>query len=201
MKADLPAGQLPQFAFDKTAPFVGVGNGLANTIVGAQGGDRLSGRAGDDILVGGGGRDRLSGEAGDDQLAGGALDDRLAGGAGDDVLAGGAGADRLTGGSGADVFVFDTPLTAVDTVVDFRPGADALHLKAGIFRGLARGALPEDVFHLGTAAADASDRILYDKASGVLAYDRDGSGDTYAATVFAMLRNKAALSAADIVIV
>ena len=65
------------------------------------------------------------------------------------------------------------------------------------FTGLATGALPASAFVIGTAAADAGDRILYDSATGNLYFDSDGTGAN-AAVLFATLDNTtAALSASD----
>jgi hypothetical protein len=58
--------------------------------------------AGADTLSGAEGADRLIGRAASDSLSGGPGDDRLAAGAGADVLRGGAGSDSLSCGSGAD---------------------------------------------------------------------------------------------------
>ena len=93
---------------------VGVGNDLANSIVGTGqadslsglgGDDDLRGRDGNDTLVGGDGADKLFGEAGGDRLDGGAGNDSLYGGEGNDILIGGAGSNRFEGGPGADTMV------------------------------------------------------------------------------------------------
>jgi Ca2+-binding RTX toxin-like protein len=72
--------------------FAGIGNTLANSLVGAVGNDALDGLAGNDTLIG---------------LAG------------NDTLDGGAGNDILIGGMGDDVFVLDT---AADVVVETAAG-------------------------------------------------------------------------------
>ncbi len=59
-----------------------------------NGGQRLWGGDGDDVLGGNGGGDTLYGQSGNDTLNGGS---------GDDVLYGGAGADTLRGGDGTDM--------------------------------------------------------------------------------------------------
>ena len=78
------------------------GNGVANTLRGRAGADRLSGKGGNDVLIGGPGNDRENGDAGADYAYGGGGNDVLSGGAGNDVLLGEAGADTLYGGAGFD---------------------------------------------------------------------------------------------------
>jgi Ca2+-binding RTX toxin-like protein len=78
--------------------------GIAASINGGAGADRLTGGAGDDTLTGAAGNDVLSGRAGDDLLLGDAGDDRLLGGAGRDELDGDSGNDRLAGGPSKDSF-------------------------------------------------------------------------------------------------
>ena len=63
--------------------------GLAATIVGTVGDDRLSGTRGADVVVGRGGNDELFGLSGDDVLCGGPGADDLVGGRGHDQLYGG----------------------------------------------------------------------------------------------------------------
>lgn len=154
---------------------------------GGAGRDYLVGGTGDDLLTGGKGRDQLHAGAGHDRLIGGKGDDSLDGGDGADVLHGGRGADLLTGGGGADTFVMRRPLGLghVDTITDFTVGEDGIALNAAGF-SLPAGALAGAAFHLGAAAADADDRILYDPASGALLFDPDGSGSA-AAILFASL--------------
>lgn len=120
---------------------------------------------------------------------GNALDNVLVGNAGKNVLNGGAGADTLTGGRGSDTFVFNSALSSknIDKISDFDTKSDIIHLDDAIFRGLKAGALSADAFRIGTAAADASDRIIYNDATGALFFDRDGSGSAYKAVQFADL--------------
>jgi Ca2+-binding RTX toxin-like protein len=81
----------------------GVGNDLANTILGNAESNLLLGGGGDDIVRGGAGVDSLFGEDGADQLFGDAGVDYLVGGAGNDRLNGGDDADALYGQDGDDV--------------------------------------------------------------------------------------------------
>jgi hypothetical protein len=92
-------------------------------------------------------------------------------------LIGGLGADILVGGYGGDVFAFHTaPAGEIDVIVDFEAGIDTVCLDRRIFTGIDDGALSGGAFHMGTAAADADDRIIWDPATGNLFYDADGNG-------------------------
>ena len=92
------------------------------------------------------------------------------------------GAATLTGGTGADAFVFNTAfgVTNIDTLTDFVVIDDTVHLENAVFTGLGlgTGTLSAAAFFIGTAAADASDRVIYDSANGKLYYDADGLGGT-----------------------
>ena len=80
-----------------------------------------------------------------------------------------------------DTFVFDTSLSAtanVDKILDFSTVDDAIQLENAIFTRLwSTGQLASSAFkNTGSGTINSSDRIIYDKASGALAYDADGSG-------------------------
>ncbi|WP_342149945.1 matrixin family metalloprotease [Methylorubrum sp. SB2] len=126
----------------------------------------------------------------------------LIGNAGANVLDGGLGNDVLRGGRGADTFVFSTkPGSAnLDHIADFAV-EDTIQLSKSIFAALAAGQLAATAFkNAGTAAIDLDDRIIYRQTTGELFYDADGSGKA-AAVKFAVLDNKAALTAHDFLIV
>ena len=144
----------------------------------------------------------MIGQDGNDRLTGGAGHDILDGGAGADRLMGGSGMDILIGGAGADRFGFGGPLgTAnVDRIADFSTVEDRIELDNAVLRGLAHGALRASAFVTGTAARDSSDRIVYDRASGNLYWDSDGSG-ARAPVLFAVLENKPALDAGDFIVI
>ena len=181
----------------------GKGNGLANSLTGNSRDNTLSGQAGNDTLAGGAGSDRLSGGTGNDQLIGGSGADSLSGGDGRDDLSGGRGADVLSGGRGADSFLFSTALgrTEVDRITDFSVADDTIQLDNAVFTALSRvGSLFASAFTIGTAAGDASDRIIYNSAAGTLLYDADGRGGA-SATTFATLSKGLALTAADFMVV
>lgn len=91
-------------------------HGVAVTIAGTDGDDRIVGTPGRDVVAAGPGDDVVHGHGGDDLVCGGAGSDRLVGGDGDDELDGGADkrevvdteaydwiGDALAGGPGDDV--------------------------------------------------------------------------------------------------
>ncbi|WP_158290254.1 putative Ig domain-containing protein [Ramlibacter sp. WS9] len=166
--------------------YIGTGNALNNVIVGSAGANNLYGLDGADTLRGLGGADWLEG------------------GNGDDVLVGGLGRDTLVGGAGRDVMVFDVaPGTAnADTIRGFSAPADTIELvrDAG-FQALAGpGTLAASAFVIGRFALGAEDRIMYDRASGNLYYDADGTG-AIGAVQIATLMGSPELTNQDIVVV
>ncbi len=150
-------------------------------------------------FAGGSGADTVTGGALRDELLGNGGADRLFGGRGVDLLDGGAGRDRLTGGAGADDFQFTTALGAgnVDRITDFnRAAGDMISLSADIFTAVPSDGVTAAAFHIGSVATTADQRILYDKASGKLYYDSDGTGAD-AAVLFAVLDVGTSLRASD----
>lgn len=165
--------------------------------------ENLTGSNFDDILVGSAVANRISGSSGNDQVSGMAGDDVLFGNAGNDRLDGGLGADTLEGNAGQDTFVFTTTLGSgnVDTITDFVIADDTIELHRSIFGGIATaGVLEASAFHVGAAATDASDRIVYNSFTGALWYDADGNG-AGAAVQFAQLAPALSLTNADFFVV
>lgn len=152
-------------------------------------------------IIGNSGSNKLSGAGGTDTLNGGAGDDIIDGGAGIDTLTGGAGTDTLTGGAGADKFLFLGALgSGIDTVTDYSVADDSIQLNDSAFAGLPVGALNAAAFYIGAAAHDASDRIIYNSATGALLFDADGNG-AGAAIQFATLSTGLAMTAAEFTVV
>ena len=207
------------------------GNAAGNVLNGGAGADIMRGGAGNDIYFVDNGSDQVvetSTAHGTDRVqstvsftlganvenltlagtaaingTGNGLANILTGNGAANLLRGGAGHDTLQGGAGADSFQFDTALgaTNVDKILDFVRGSDKLLLENAVFAGLPAGALSAAAFALGTSATSASQRILYDPATGALLFDPDGSGAA-AAIQFATLANPpASLSAADFLVV
>jgi serralysin len=148
------------------------------------------------------GANSLTGNSGDNLLNGGAGNDRIDGGAGNDRIYGSDGRDVLIGGAGKDEFLFNTaPGSAnVDDILDFSRADDQIMLARYAFtKAGPNGVLNPAAFRVGTAAADASDRIVYDQASGKIFYDSDGKGGA-AAVLFATVDAGTVLTNADFVI-
>ncbi len=147
-------------------------------------------------IYGTAGNDDRSGEAGNDQLFGFEGNDQLAGGAGNDILRGGLGNDVLIGGAGADFFVLDSKpnvRTNVDVLYDFNAAEDTIQLVKGAFAKVAskKGVLPKAAFWVGDRVHDSSDRIFYNKKTGGLFYDADGTGRATGLQIAVMQKNLA----------
>jgi len=133
-------------------------------------------------------------------IAGNAGANVLDGAGGNDSLVGAAGNDTLTGGLGADVFRFDFALNAAtnrDLITDFSlVQGDRIELENSVFTSLTTtGTLAAAAFTTGASATSADHRILYNSATGILAFDSDGNGAA-AATAFATLSLGLALTSA-----
>lgn len=200
----------------------GAGN---DTIIGAVGADVLIGGDGVDLLsfednsgtvfvnllTGQGYNNAAHGDtfSGFENVVGGLFDDTLIGDHGANRLDGAMGADTLVGNGGADTFVFSYAPGATsiwgspnaDTIFDFASGEDKLEINSGAFGGgLTPGALAADQFVVGSAAADANDRFIYDQAHGMLYFDADGSG-AGTQVLMAVMPNHDAIAATDFAIV
>ena len=155
----------------------GTGNTLVNTITGNGAANTLDGGVGNDVL---------------------------SGGLGNDVLIGGLGNDRLSGGGGLDFFRFTAApnaTTNLDTITDFLSADDRIDLDDAAFAGIgALGQMAAGAFVLGAAAADASDRIIYNQATGKMYFDADGSGAA-AAVQFAAFNAGTVITLADLWVV
>lgn len=140
------------------------------------------------------GRTTTLADIGNKTLKGTTAKDVLKGSLGNDKLYGGYGNDTLTGGFGKDAFVFNSTLGTsktdrlvnCDTITDFSTINDLIYLENAIFKKLTKtGILSKSFFKVGTKAGDANDFILYDRTTGYLSYDADGSGTKYTPVEFA----------------
>jgi Ca2+-binding RTX toxin-like protein len=199
------------------------GNELNNRLVAGYSGDYylFGGDGNDTIEAGGKSGNYLYGEAGDDllispdntlqitiEMYGGEGNDRLVGSYNQDVLDGEAGNDELTGGlynddistggTGADRFIFNGN-DGIDRITDFSTIDDTIVVSAaGFGGGLKSGtAIASAEFALGTKASDSSDRLIYDRTTGALFFDIDGTGAT-TQFQFALLPTELTMTNADI---
>ena len=195
------------FSFEAGAFYDAVQNFSSNTdlfydivsvqpfkFVGSKYGDQFDGMDGGDVLVGKGGSDGLYGGAGDDVIKGGK---------GQDFLMGGDGSDTLTGGADDDVFFFYLNLTeptpaTFDKITDFKHGQEhiGLYVYDGMNDILPPGQLDGKYFHKGTAAETADQHVIYDKKTGKIYFDADGSGSE-AQFLLAKVKAHTKLSADD----
>ena len=152
---------------------------------------RIAALGGDDVISASG-------------LAAGSAVVYIDGGDGNDELSTGFGNDWMNGGLGRDIFLFDTALSSAsntDTIADFNTADDTIALSIQIFAAAgALGTLASDAFAIGSAAADAGDRIIYDSLNGILSYDSDGTGAA-AAVTFAYVNAGMLLTAQNFLIV
>jgi Ca2+-binding RTX toxin-like protein len=158
--------------------------------IGTSGSDKVYGDNRPNILAGAGGNDTLWGKGGVDLIDGGTGNDKIDGGSGNDLLSGGSGKDTLIGGQGYDFFAFDTRPSGsnIDVIVDFSVRYDSIALSKKFFKIAtdSKGYIKSSAFWTGAGAHDANDRIIYDKSTGALYYDADGTGSK-AAVQFAQL--------------
>lgn len=174
-----------------------------DSMLGGPDDDKIYAQQGNDSLFGGQGNDYLSASTGNDRLWGSTGNDALYGGDGDDSLYGGDGSDTLFGGLDHDSFVFqkvDAWHQTVDKIADFQSGSDTISLNHNAFAGLTTGSIASISFVANsTGQAEVSqDRIIYDKATGWLWFDRDGSNGNYAPVAFASVQPDATLVASDL---
>ncbi|GEO16102.1 calcium-binding protein [Microvirga aerophila] len=139
------------------------------------------------------GIENLTGSNFNDTLTGDRAANAIGGGAGNDKVYGGLGNDVLTGGAGKDIFVFDTranKTTNRDVIEDFSVRDDSIYLENKYFTSFgSKGSatnpqkLDKDFFKVGTKAQEKDNYLIYNKKTGVLSYDRDGSGSAKAVDI------------------
>lgn len=163
--------------------------------------------------------ERADGTMDADRFVGGSGADAFHGQGGNDTLYSRDGRDRLTGGAGADVFVFDTKpnkKTNIDKITDFNARYDSIWLNNAIFKAadLRRIGKGKSEVNPGKLKAeffksfdkkhplnqDKNDYVLYNKSTGALSYDADGSGKG-AAIQIASLNKNLPITAKDFFIV
>jgi Ca2+-binding RTX toxin-like protein len=179
---------------------------------------QVTGGSGSDLirnvenLAGSNFNDTLKGNTGANTLSGYNGVDTLYGLEGNDLLRGGAGNDILYGGTGQDTFRFDTALTTstvqnLDQIKDFVVADDTIQLENAYFtKFAATGTLTSGWFQtVGATNVDGTatdDYILYNKSTGALSYDANGSTNgTTDAIQIAVIGTNLTLTHADFVII
>lgn len=113
---------------------------------------------------------------------GNAASNVIVGNSGNNILSGRAGNDVLIGAAGTDSFLFETAPNAstnFDTITDFSVADDTIRLNNSIFTAFAAdGAILSSMFVNDTTglAHDSNDFLIYDRDTGNLFYDSNGSG-------------------------
>ena len=146
----------------------------------------------------------LNGNTGNNYLDGGAGNDSIVGGAGNDTLTGGAGNDTLDGGAGADFFRFNSaPGTGnIDRIMNFSAADDTIYLDLSVFTAFGKlGPIASGAFNTGSVASEADDRIIFNKATGDLSYDADGSGRGAAVQFATIVGLTGVLSSQDFILI
>jgi Ca2+-binding RTX toxin-like protein len=87
-------------------------------------------------------------------------------------------------------------------IADFNHADDTIKLSHAFFTGMGTGPLKPTYFFAGTHAHDADDHIIYNKATGALYYDSDGTG-AHAQVMFAIVGDHATagLASSDFVLI
>lgn len=188
--------------YDKTKKVAVTLNGSKEVIVKVNGKseDRIKNIEG---VTGGQAGDKLTGDSAANWLDGDSGNDTLSGGAGNDTLVGGYGKNVLTGGSGADRFDFLHKVegsTNFSSIKDFKINTDKIGLSQLAFASLGTS-VSKGELAFGTSAKDANDYLIYDRKTGKLYYDSDGSGGEEAKDLIAIFSNKAAIDHKDFMIV
>jgi Ca2+-binding RTX toxin-like protein len=122
---------------------------------------------------------KLTGNGLANVLTGNSGKNTLSASSGNDTLKGGSGNDTLYGGTGQDVFVFNKTLSArtnKDSIRDWNYRDDTIQLENAVFKALKTvGPLSRTAFVLGSKAKDSNDFIGYNKTTGDVWYDANGS--------------------------
>jgi serralysin len=148
--------------------------------------------------------------AGGFTIAKGVVIENAIGGFSSDYLIGNNAVNKLTGGAGRDFFVFSTTpnkRTNKDTITDFKVRDDTIWLENSIFKKLGKkgtednpSKLKASYFKIADKAQDKDDYIIYNKKTGVLSYDADGSGRGQAVD-FAVIKKNLPLTSNDFAVI
>jgi Ca2+-binding RTX toxin-like protein len=150
--------------------------------------------------------ENLTGSKLNDSVFGNSAANAIHGAAGNDFIKGYAGNDILTGGAGKDTFIFNTALSAttnVDRITDFSVADDTIQIDHAVFKAIAKtGELLSGYFRSNNTglAQDANDHIIYEKDTGEIYYDSNGS-TSGGAVLFASVKAGLSLTNADFFVI
>jgi Ca2+-binding RTX toxin-like protein len=103
-----------------------------------------------------------------------------------------------------DTFIFSTKVstkTKAKKIDDFDVTKDTIALSKAVFNKIAnKGDLSKAAFWTGSKAHDKDDRVIYDKKTGALSYDADGSG-AGKAIKFALIDKNLKMTADDFLVI
>jgi subtilisin family serine protease/Ca2+-binding RTX toxin-like protein len=168
---------------------IGTPTVVTTTILNDDGVLNQQGTTGNDVIEAGS-TSTLSGKAGNDILIGSSASN---------ILVGGAGNDTLTTGTGFDTVLFTTKTEGIDTITDFNVYQDLIQVSAVNFGGglIAGESISSDQFSISLGSVTANTRFIFDKPTGKLFFDIDGSGSN-SSVQFASLTANLGLTADNI---
>jgi len=152
-------------------PFDALVIDIPTKVVGSNKGDFYEGTNGGSKILGKAGNDLLYSEDGAGTV--------IKGGSGNDMMATRDGGAKFWGNKGDDTFLFLLdplePMTSPNRIKDFKSGEDLIGVSDpdGL---LIAGYLDKSQFHRGTEATKAEHLIIYDKKTGMAYFDADGNG-------------------------
>ena len=160
---------------------IGTAAAVTTTIINDDGVLNQQGTAGNDVIEAGT-TSILSGKGGNDILIGSSASDILAGGLGNDIL---------TSGNGFDTFQFASRLEGIDTLTDFNVSQDIIQVSgAGFGGGLVTGeTISASQLSFSLGAITPSTRFIFDKPTGKLYFDIDGSGSNASVQLASLTAN------------
>ena len=164
-----------------TSYAIGTPGTVTTTIINDDGVLNQQGTAGNDVIEAGT-TSILSGKGGNDILIGSSASDILAGGLGNDIL---------TSGNGFDTFQFASRLEGIDTLTDFNVSQDIIQVSgAGFGGGLVTGeTISASQLSFSLGAITPSTRFIFDKPTGKLYFDIDGSGSNASVQLASLTAN------------
>ena len=89
----------------------------------------------------------------------------------------------------------------MDTIKDFNAPIEQMLLLSDVFNTIPYGQLSEAAFTLSTETITTDTRIIYDRQTGAVSYDADGSDTAFSAIQFATLLGRPNVSETNFYII